>query len=158
MKKVTIALLCIAIGVPAAKAQDGKRPVNTANMQASLNNSPQGKFSFSEETHDYGEVPEGPAAEYDFVFTNTGKNPIIIREAHGSCGCTVPKWPQTPILPGAQGSIHVSYSTNGRPGAIQKDVIITSDAEQSPMVLHIRGSVKAKATDATAAVTPAATK
>ena len=133
MKKVIIMLLCFTISGVAAKAQNNKQADPNA-----------GKFKFTEETHDYGEVPEGPFAECDFVFTNTGNNPISITEAHGSCGCTVPEWPHDPILPGANAKIHVKYNTSGRVGPISKDVIINSNAQQSPMVLHIRGTVKAK--------------
>ena len=103
-----------------------------------------GSFKFKEETHDYGEVPEGPLAETDFEFKNVGKKPINITEAHGSCGCTVPSWPHEPIAPGKKGVIHVAYTTQGRQGMIMKDVTINSDAQQSPMVLHIRGTVKPK--------------
>lgn len=115
-----------------------------------------GKFKFKEETHDYGEVPEGPLAEYDFEFKNVGKKPIVISEAHGSCGCTVPKWPTEPVMPGKKGTIHVTYNTQGRPGPISKEVTINSNAQQSPMVLHIRGTVKPKPAEPAAAPAPAA--
>ena len=103
-----------------------------------------GKFKFKEETHDYGEVPEGPLAETDFEFKNVGKKPIIISDAHCSCGCTVPSWPHEPILPKQTAKIHVAYNTSGRVGPISKEVTINSNAQQSPLVLHIRGTVKAK--------------
>jgi hypothetical protein len=133
MKKVIIMLLCLTISGVAAKAQYTKQTDPNA-----------GKFKFTEETHNYGEVPEGPLAECDFTFTNVGNSPINIKEAHGSCGCTVPEWPHEPITPGATAKIHVKYNTNGRTGPISKNVIITSDAQQSPMVLHITGTVKPK--------------
>jgi len=129
MKKMIITLLCLSIGTAAVHAQ-------------SASTTP-GKFSFKEETHDYGEVPEGPAAEYDFVFKNKGDRPIIITEAHGSCGCTIPEWPKEPVAPGKKGIIHVKYNTQGRPGPISKEVYITSNAEQQNMTLHIRGTVVA---------------
>ena len=103
-----------------------------------------GKFQFKEEMHDFKTVPEGPLAECDFEFKNVGKKPIIIAEAHGSCGCTVPSWPKDPILPKHKGVIHVTYNTTGRVGMINKDVIITSNAQQSTMKLHLTGIVKAK--------------
>ena len=152
MKKVFITLLCLSIGAAAANAQDKKAatpapqptPVPAQQTQAPAPDPDAGEFKFKEETHDYGEVPEGPLAEYDFEFKNTGKKPIVIQEAHGSCGCTVPSWPHEPILPKEKGVIHVAYTTNGRPGPIMKDVTINSNAKQQPMVLHIRGTVKAK--------------
>ena len=122
----------------------------TANAQTAAG-SGTGRFSFSEETHDYGEVPEGPVAGYDFKFVNTGNGPIVITEAHGSCGCTVANWPKAPIMPGETSAIHVNYTTSGHAGIIQKDVFIASNAEQPNMVLHIKGTVQPKAADNAAA-------
>jgi len=165
MKKVFFTLLCFSIATASAFAQDNKAPVppppRPANQPApaapAAKPAPDpdaGIFKFKEETHDFGEVPEGPLAETDFEFKNTGKKPITITEAHGSCGCTVPKWPSEPIMPGKKAVIHVSYTTQGRQGMIMKEVTINSNAQQSPMVLHIRGTVKPKPVEATPAAAP----
>jgi len=128
MKKVIIALFCLWGGM-AAHAQDIAPGTQT------------GSFSFAEETHDYGIVPEGPLAECDFVFTNIGKAPIIISRAVGSCGCTVPEWTREPVKPGETGKMHVKYTTAGHPGLISKEITVFSNAQQPIMVLHIRGTV-----------------
>jgi len=152
MKKLFFSILCLSISFSALHAQ-GIQQV-TPSQAAEINKKNPapppaeidpnaGKFKFKEETHDFGEVPEGPAAECDFEFKNVGKSPIVIIEAHGSCGCTVPKWPTDPILPKKKGVIHVTYNTHGRVGVINKDVFITSNAQQKPMKLHITGTVKA---------------
>ena len=153
MKKVFIALCCLSLGTIAAKAQDQKAPIQTAAPEVDKN---AGIFKFSDKdnTHDYGTVPEGPQAEYDFEFKNLGKKPIIITEAHGSCGCTVPKWPHEPIPPKGKGVIHVTYNTDHRAGPISKEVTITSDAQEKSTVLHIRGTVTPKPVDKTATPPP----
>lgn len=150
MKKVIIALLCLGISATAVNAQEKKSehaPVSGPAVPQATTQQPDpnaGKFKFEEQIHDFGEVMEGPTAECDFEFRNVGKSPIIITEAHGSCGCTVPKWPQEPILPKRKGVIHVTYNTAGRVGPINKDVFITSNAEPKLMRLRIIGTVKAK--------------
>ena len=173
MKKVFLTLLCLSAGVVAVNAQ-ANNPVPPQNASSAVPApNPQaaqqqpatapapdpdaGEFKFKEKdnTHDFGEVPEGPLAETDFEFKNVGKKPIVITEAHGSCGCTVPSWPHEPILPGKKGVIHVSYTTQGRQGMIMKEVTINSNAKNSPTILHIRGTVKPKPVDPNAA-TPAA--
>lgn len=141
MKKVITMLLCFTISGVAANAQDKKQSITTLPATQAVDPDA-GRFTFLEETHDYGEVPEGPFAECDFVFKNTGKKPITINEAHGSCGCTVPEWPHESIMPGQNGTIHVKYTTTGRQGPINKDITVNSNAQQSPMVLHIKGTVK----------------
>ena len=167
MKRVFVAFAIVAITATAVKAQGLRpsappptpaptsvRPTPPPPPPAPVVNPNAGKFKFKDETHDFGEVPEGPLAEYDFEFENVGKEPIVIQEAHGSCGCTVPKWPTEPILPGKKGVIHVAYNSAGRPGPISKEVTINSNAQQAPMVLHIRGNVKSKPADATSAPAP----
>ena len=166
MRKVILSVFCLSLYAGMVQAQDNKaapglspvpakpaaglqQPAATpvpasAGAAVPVVDENAGKFKFKEETHDYGEVPEGPLAETDFEFKNVGKKPIIIQEAHGSCGCTVPTYPRDPILPKHKGVIHVTYNTTGRVGTISKDVIITSNAQQNPMRLHITGTVKAK--------------
>ncbi len=152
MKKIIMTLLCLSASALLVSAQDhksvtGDMPV--AKPQPVTGTSPiAGQFEFNEETHDFGKVPEGPDQEYDFTFKNSGKSAILIKEAHGSCGCTVPQWPKEPILPGENAAIHVTYHTNGRVGAINKDVIITSNALLPTMTLHIKGTVEPKSGDA----------
>jgi hypothetical protein len=103
----------------------------------------QADMSFEKELHDYGTIDQGANGVFEFKFTNTGKEPLIISEARGSCGCTVPQWPKEPIVPGAKSSIKVSYDTK-RVGAFNKTVTITSNAKSGTKVLSIKGVVNAK--------------
>lgn len=99
------------------------------------------KIEFEKETHDYGEVKFGGNGQCSFEFTNTGSEPLVIQNAKGSCGCTVPSWPKEPIAPGATATITVKYDTK-RPGAINKNVTITSNAVNAPTsVIRIKGNV-----------------
>jgi hypothetical protein len=70
---------------------------------------------------------------------------LIISDAKGSCGCTVPEWPKEPIAPGKKSSIKVQYDTN-RVGAFQKTVTVTTNGSVEPIVLKIQGTVNAKET------------
>ncbi len=148
MKKAIIMLMGIAMGATAANAQ------NVANNNIQKQTSQSGKLVFEKDTYDFGEVTEGPAAQYDFVFSNTGKAPVIISKVVASCGCTTPTWPSKPVSPGTKDKIHVSYNTQGRPGPFVKDVTVFSDAEQATMVVHIKGTVKTKPAGIAASVPP----
>jgi len=104
------------------------------------------KISFDKEVHDYGTVENGGNGTCTFEFTNKGNAPLIISNAKGSCGCTVPSWPKEPLAPGKTAKITVKYDTK-RPGAINKSVTITSNAVDHPTkVVRIKGNVKAKPT------------
>lgn len=107
------------------------------------------KVEFKKDTHDYGDIKYGADGTCTFEFKNTGNAPLIISNAQGSCGCTVPEWPKEPINPGQSGKITVKYDTK-RPGAINKSVTITSNAGNEPTkVLRIKGNVGAKPESAT---------
>ena len=100
------------------------------------------KIEFEKEVHDYGTIENGANGDCTFEFKNTGNAPLIISNAKGSCGCTVPSWPKEPIAPGKTGTITVKYDTK-RAGAINKSVTITSNAVNEPTkVIRIKGNVK----------------
>ncbi len=144
MKKLFFTLICLSVGAIGAQAQ-GAHTTSAQPAQTTAQANPNGpKFKFlGEETHDFGELPEGPDAHYTFKFENAGKEPLIIQNASGSCGCTVPDWPKQPILPGKKGDINVTYHTQGRVGPFMKDVYIQSNAGTERYTLHIKGTVKA---------------
>ncbi|MFA5574739.1 MAG: DUF1573 domain-containing protein [Brumimicrobium sp.] len=102
------------------------------------------KIEFKSDVVDYGTIDQHSDGLREFVFTNTGDAPLIISNAKGSCGCTVPTWPKEPIAPGATASIKVKYATN-RVGAFNKTVTLTSNAVNEPTkVVRIKGNVLQK--------------
>lgn len=94
-------------------------------------------------TIDYGTITQGDNGQREFVLTNTGNAPLIISNATGSCGCTVPQWPKEPILPGQKATIKVNYDTN-RTGSFTKTVTVVSNAPNNTDVLQIKGNVLPK--------------
>ncbi|MFM2225342.1 MAG: hypothetical protein RJA07_1544 [Bacteroidota bacterium] len=107
------------------------------------------EFKFEVEEHDFGNVKEGPEVKYDFVFTNIGKEPIVIQDVHASCGCTTPVWSREPILPGAKSKITAVYNTKGRPGMFNKSITIKSNAAIPEKMLIIKGVVESETTTKT---------
>ena len=103
---------------------------------------------FDSETIDYGTIAHNADGNRKFEFTNNGNKPLIITNAQGSCGCTVPTTPKEPIAPGAKGTIGVKYATD-RVGPFTKTVTVSSNAEGMPSkVLTIKGTVLADPTPA----------
>ena len=100
------------------------------------------KIDFKSDTVDYGEITKGADGVRVFEFTNTGDAPLIISKVSSSCGCTIPKKPEDPILPGKVGEIQVKYDTN-RVGPIRKAITVISNATTPTKVLKIKGEVKA---------------
>ena len=104
------------------------------------------ELTMDKTTHDYGNIKQGENGDCEFKFTNTGKEPLVITNCQGSCGCTVPQCPKEPILPGKSSVIKVKYDTN-RIGGIYKTVTVTSNSKSGPVVLTIKGNVEAKPTE-----------
>jgi len=102
-------------------------------------------FAFNEDNWDFGDITDGTVAKHTFTFTNTGDAPLIIYNAQGSCGCTVPNWPREAIAPGETGDIKVSFNSSGRKGNNNKTVTLTTNTVPNKKVLKITANVTAKA-------------
>jgi hypothetical protein len=137
MKKLVLSLIVVVLAGLTLKAQDAaqQQPVNP--------NAPE--ITFEKTVHDYGTIVQGGDGTCEFKFTNVGKEPLILSRPTSSCGCTVPSWPQEPILPGKSDVIKVTYNTNNV-GTINKTVTVNSNAKTARVVLQIKGSVTAKPT------------
>jgi hypothetical protein len=103
----------------------------------------QDSIIFASTVHDYGTIVQASDGSCEFKFTNKGKAPIVLNDVKASCGCTVPEWTRTPVAPGANGTIKVTYNTNNV-GAFSKSITVNSNAVNNPLVLIIKGTVNAK--------------
>lgn len=138
MKKYVVAVLTLMLSATFVIGQEAKAPVNK--------NAP--VMSFDKKLIDqsgsvvweYGTINKDGNGDSFFSFTNTGKEPLIISDVRSSCGCTVPKWPREPILPGHADTIKVRYDTK-RLGVINKTITVMSNANNSPIILRIQGKI-----------------
>ena len=141
MKKILLSfglLAFVAAGMQAQETKTAPAPVVVENPNAPI-------MTFETEVIDYGTIDQGADGVREFKFTNTGKEPLIISNSRGSCGCTVPTWPKEPIKPGESSVIKVKYDTK-RLGAINKSVTITSNASEATKVIRIKGQIVAPKT------------
>ena len=119
---------------PATTTTPAAKPVQTGPLTA---------IKFTEMRHDFGKMKVGEKATHVFEFTNTGKEPLIITDAKGSCGCTVPKYPKAPIAPGKTEKITVEFSPKAG-GKAAKDVTVTANTEPATTKLFITADVEAE--------------
>lgn len=139
MKKLTFTLGSIFLTFLAASAQE---KTTTPPAPTSL-----AEITFDTESHDFGTIEYAGNGTYEFKFKNTGKEPLIISDAKGSCGCTVPTYPKNvPIKPGEIQVIKVTYDTK-RAGNFTKTVTVTSNAKTPTKVLTIKGKVEPAPTE-----------
>ena len=98
------------------------------------------KIEFKTDVIDYGTIEKGADGVRVFEFTNTGDAPLVISNVKSTCGCTVPKKPEGPIMPGETGKIEVKYDTK-RVNPIRKTITVFSNAETPTVALKIKGLV-----------------
>jgi hypothetical protein len=101
-------------------------------------------MTFEVMEYNFGTIKQGESVSREFKFKNTGKEPLIINNAQGSCGCTVPEYPKEPIKPNGEGVIKVTFNSAGKMGMQDKTVTITYDTDKT-IVLHMKGTVEAAA-------------
>lgn len=146
MKKLVLLAVLTVFGVTTSNAQSKKAVKKEATKVEATKKAETPKVEgagmvFENETIDYGTLPHNADGKREFVFVNNGTKPLIITNATGSCGCTVPSFPKEPIAPGAKAVIGVKYATD-REGAFTKTVTITSNAEGTPSkILTIKGTI-----------------
>lgn len=99
------------------------------------------EMTFEEEVFDFGKITQGEKVSHAFIFKNTGNKNLIISNAQGSCGCTVPEWPKEPVLPGKTGKIDVVFSSEGKSGNMEKTVTIITNCEPATRVIRIKTEI-----------------
>lgn len=99
-------------------------------------------MTFEKTEHDFGTITQGENVSHIFKFKNTGKTDLLISDAKGSCGCTVPEFPRTPIKPGESGEMKVTFSSAGRNGMQSKTVNIVTNTTTGKEQLMIKASIK----------------
>jgi len=109
-------------------------------------------MTFAENEFDFGTIEGGTEVEHIFKFTNTGKAPLVIVDAKGSCGCTVPSYSKERVAPGAEGELLVKFNGSGK-NQVSKTVTVTANTEAGKETLTIKAFVNAKEAAAGAAVT-----
>lgn len=146
MKKLllTLGVLAFAYAVNAQNATSITPAGTTASTPAQTSLA---EMNFDTDVHDFGTIEYAGNGTYEFKFKNTGKEPLIITDAKGSCGCTVPTYPKNvPIKPGETQAIKVTYDTK-RAGNFTKTVTIHSNAKTGDKVLTIKGHVEPAPTE-----------
>lgn len=139
MKKILTLTAAVMVTFALATAQFSKVSSTSTSLRDNLVKDGE-TIKWAKTSHNFGTVPEGPAAEVAFKFTNNGTVPVAIKSATPSCGCTTPTYTKTPVMPGETGEVKASFGTQGRPGYFNKTVTVAFDNGAS-QTLTIEGTV-----------------
>jgi len=149
-------LLFVLLVMAACKKEVPEQPENKIqnSLPPSLVRKPtplpaNGKYAemtFNSQEHDFGTITQGDKVVYDFQFKNTGGSDLVIANAKGSCGCTVPEYPKEPVAPGASGIIKVSFNSAGKIGEEMKSVTVFCNVKEGNKVLIIKSNIVSEET------------
>lgn len=114
-------------------------PATASGKEAVPSSAP--NIAFEEEKHDFGKITQGEKVSFTFLFKNNGGSDLVISNALGSCGCTIPEYPKGAIKPGEQGKIDVTFDSAGKSGLVQKTITLTTNCTPSTKVLTIIATV-----------------
>ena len=144
-KSVGLFALSLVVLATACKQESAADKITDADMKAiQEQNAIAGriaKVEFDKEFHDFGTIKEGEIVVTEFIVKNVGDSDLLIHEAKGSCGCTVPKPPKEPIKPGASAPIKVSFDSKGKPGSQEKTVTLTTNTQNGHEMFKIKANV-----------------
>ncbi len=140
-----------------AACNENKQEGNDGRLPASIVNNPHSAagmdtvaaarkpvMEFKDTLHNFGAVKENEVVAHDFSFSNTGKTPLIISSASGSCGCTVADYPHDPILPGQAATMKVTFNSAGKQGHQEKSVTLQTNTLRNIHMLYIQAEVEKK--------------
>ena len=110
--------------------------------KAIVKDRPKTSVRFDKDTIDFGVIKDGDLVEHTYKFRNTGSNPLMIDDVIATCGCTIPSYTKTPITPGQNGEIKISFNSKGKAGNVSKSITVISNADQERIPLHFKATVK----------------
>ena len=147
IKMKQLILLLVSLALVSCNSSSDEKTITTdlvnspltANSNAEKVLTP--NIEMLETSYDFGEMLQGESVTHDFILKNTGDADLIISAAKGSCGCTVPQWPKTPIAKGEEAAIKVTFNSAGRSGKQNKTVTLVTNAIPNTKVLTINGNV-----------------
>lgn len=145
MKSILILIAAFIFTVGITNAQ--VKVPTTESIEMKTQNPGEGPvMQFESKVVDYGTIEQHSEPLRKLTFVNTGTSPLVITNARGSCGCTVPTWAKEPIMPGEESTIEIRYATN-RLGKINKKVTITTNEGTEPHVINVIGDIFEKETE-----------
>lgn len=147
IKMKQLILLLVSLALVSCNSSSDEKTITTdlvnspltANSNAEKVLTP--NIEMLETSYNFGEIQQGESVTHDFILKNTGDADLIISAAKGSCGCTVPQWPKTPIAKGEEAAIKVTFNSAGRSGKQNKTVTLVTNAIPNTKVLTINGNV-----------------
>lgn len=99
-------------------------------------------IEFSETAFEFDTINQGDTVVHIFKVKNTGDKDLIIGNAFGSCGCTVPEYPKDPIGPGKVADVRVRFNSEGKEGPQTKSITLQVNTQKHQEQIFMNGFVR----------------
>lgn len=125
---------------PTLGGNGGARPIEENNIVQQLPANLTA-IQLPEIQYDFGTIAKNSSVTHEFKIKNVGTNPLEIENVQASCGCTIPQWTKTPIAPGEEGTIKVTFNSAGKRGVQNKAITITANTDPVNTRLYIKATI-----------------
>ena len=95
-------------------------------------------ISFDKTTQHLGFVHQGDTLTFQYTFTNTGNQPLLITDTKVQCSCTSVQKPAEPIQPGKTGVIKARFITNTAIDRQDRTILVISNASTPSVELRFK--------------------
>ena len=144
LSKIVLLFSILIIGIQPVDAQTKPKSSSVKPTAKKASHAPAKgpRIKFEKDTVSFGTIKEDAVIEKNFVFTNTGTEPLVVISATGSCGCTVPTIPSTPIEPGEKGTIIVKYTAKNKVGRQAPLITVITNGYPRTKKISLQGDVE----------------
>jgi len=144
MKVIKILTIIASVILFACSGNTDRVPASVVNVPNSASGSTMDgipKFEFIKTEHDFGKVIEGEKVTFAFKFKNSGNADLVIANISATCGCTATEYPRTPVKPGEEDFIKVTFDSAGKEGFQHKTITIAANTQPSNTTLAVKAKV-----------------
>ena len=100
------------------------------------------KARIPETIFSYGTITAGQKSNHDFLISNDGVKPLIIRKVKSTCGCIKTSVTKSEIQPGETGIVHVEFDSFGKDGKDSRTInVFLNDPMMPEVKLEVSGTV-----------------
>lgn len=98
-------------------------------------------MKFEQISSDFGEATQGEKVVLFYTFENAGGSDLVIYEAISSCGCTTPKFDESPVKPCEKRTVEVTFDSEGWSGKQQKSITFKTNGVPDYTTILLSGTV-----------------
>lgn len=103
----------------------------------------QAKVFIPEMSYTFDTINEGGIVYHEFEIYNIGDKPLFITRVRTSCGCDVPSWLDSLVLPQERVTLGYNYYSSNRIGYFSKTMALrTNDTTNPRITFKINGYIK----------------